>query len=142
MRERWHEGSQRTPDVWQTDRMRTTLELDENVLRAAERCASEQGLPLVALIEAAVRRYLEHVAQLQPAADAVAQSDDAGDTFDALVARTRGSGRAAVEAMVAGAESRPRPKTAKGLSYAGSIDDDPDLSLKVEEILAAPWPKG
>ena len=44
--------------MWHTNPMRTTLEFDENILRAAQLSASEQGQALAELIEAAVRNYL------------------------------------------------------------------------------------
>lgn len=39
--------------------MKTTLNLDDKLVRAAKRRALEEGRPLTRLIEDAVRRYLE-----------------------------------------------------------------------------------
>ena len=131
--------------------MRTTLELDESLLRAAERYASEQGQPLAAFIDDAVREYLAisprgATSTVEEAADQ-SRSGDADDAMDALVKRNKGKGRAA--AIELAESKRPVGGSAEAaggrrprLSYAGIIDDDADLSLRVEEVLAASWPKG
>jgi len=128
--------------------MRTTLELDESVLRAAERSASEQGRPLAEFIEEAVRRYVRIAdgGATRILDDATDQSRP-DDALDSLVKRNKGKGRAAAIELAeskllfggsAEGDDGGRPR----LSYAGSIDDEPDLSLRVEEVLAASWPKG
>ena len=61
--------------------------------------------------------------------------------------RNKGKGRAAAVKLADSKRALGAGGNAKGggpaaLSYAGSIDDDADLSLRVEEMLAASWPKG
>ncbi len=113
--------------------MKTTIEIRDDLLRAAKKRAIDRGVPLRALVEKALEREVAdggREARREPTADWEAGWGAGGDELASL-AEANETRRA---------ERHRRLGVASGVSTLPVFEDpDPDLSLKVEEILAASW---
>jgi hypothetical protein len=75
--------------------MKTTVDIDEALLRAAEAQARHQGKPLAALVEEALRLTVDTAANHQPAATPplADQGLEGNDPFFAALDEIRNAGR-------------------------------------------------